>query len=227
MHSASDTSALDPTFARLSEATDRHVWSTPELTERERVFLTLVGDVCNQTLGAPFEQHVAMAFDHGVTAGDLRELIRFISYDSGYPAALSALRRLAEVERELGQVPDEEDRDLDEAGEGSPVPAPVRARIREIDPWFGDHVDLQSRMRASITRLSGRERAFASITVDVLYQTLEESLAVHVGRALDAGATPEDVRAVVRHTARCGITRTWRALRALDALLAERRLASV
>ncbi|MDN3351263.1 hypothetical protein [Actinomadura sp. DC4] len=35
-------------------------------------------------------------------AGDLREMLRFISYDNGYPAALAALDRRTEIEREDG-----------------------------------------------------------------------------------------------------------------------------
>jgi alkylhydroperoxidase/carboxymuconolactone decarboxylase family protein YurZ len=60
------------------------------------------------------------------------------------------------------------------------------------------------------------------MTVDVAYQTLQESFRAHVGRALGAGATTDEVRAVVRATATFGMTRTWRALHVLDALLAER-----
>lgn len=58
--------------------------------------------------------------------------------------------------------------------------------------------------------------------MDVLYQTLQESFRAHVGRALSAGATPDEVRAAVRATATFGMTRTWRALNVLDALLADR-----
>ncbi|MDQ3787051.1 MAG: carboxymuconolactone decarboxylase family protein [Actinomycetota bacterium] len=67
-------------------------------------------------------------------------------------------------------------------------------------------------------RLSVRERAFATITVDVLYQTLAESFEVHVSRALRAGATQDEVRAVVRFAAMFGMTRAWRAMRVLDGL---------
>ncbi|WP_084713631.1 carboxymuconolactone decarboxylase family protein [Streptacidiphilus rugosus] len=80
---------------------------------------------------------------------------------------------------------------------------------------------LQSRMRADMSRISVRERAFATMTVDVLYQTLQESFRAHVGRALGAGATPDEFRAVVRATATSGMTRAWRALNVLDALPAD------
>jgi Uncharacterized homolog of gamma-carboxymuconolactone decarboxylase subunit len=112
-------------------------------------------------------------------------------------------------------------------GSGSPIPAPIRGVVRGLDTHFADYMDLQSRMRADMQLLSVRERAFATMTVDVLYQTLEESFRIHTMRALSAGATPEDVRAVVRFTAQFGMTKAWRGLRALNALLAENYAGSI
>jgi alkylhydroperoxidase/carboxymuconolactone decarboxylase family protein YurZ len=51
-------------------------------------------------------------------------------------------------------------------------------------------------MRADMKLLSGRERAFATMTVDVLFQTLDERFRVHVTRALHAGATPDEALVV-------------------------------
>ncbi|MFI6789467.1 carboxymuconolactone decarboxylase family protein [Nonomuraea sp. NPDC050383] len=59
------------------------------------------------------------------------------------------------------------------------------------------------------------------MTVDVLYQTLDESFRAHTTRALGAGATPEEVRAVVRFSALFGLTRAWRGMSVLNALLTE------
>jgi alkylhydroperoxidase/carboxymuconolactone decarboxylase family protein YurZ len=214
---------LDPVFAEMSAATDENLWGgTPQLTRREKILISLVADVCQQTLGLPFERHVTMATTYGLDADDLRELLRFISFDSGYPAALAALDRLVQVEREHGLPgPTGQRHEVNADGTGSPIPAPVRAAVHDLDDAFGHYMDLQSRMRAGMERLSVRERAFATIAVDVLYQTLDDSLRVHVTRALGAGATPEDVRAVVRFVARFGMTKAWRGLQALRALTAE------
>jgi alkylhydroperoxidase/carboxymuconolactone decarboxylase family protein YurZ len=214
-------SKLDPVFAEMSAATDHDVWARiPELTAREKALLCVVADVCQQTLGLPFELHVMTAREHGVDADDLRELLRFIAYDSGYPAALAALDRLTGIEHEHGLPgPTGQRHEVNADGTGSPIPAPVRGAVHGLDGHLGRHMDLQSRMRAGMERLSVRERAFATITVDVLYQTLDESLRVHVTRALGSGATPEDVRAVVRFSAQFGMTKAWRGLRALDELL--------
>jgi len=143
------------------------------------------------------------------------------AYDSGYPAALTALERLTEIEREHGLPgPTGQSHKVDADGTGSPMPEAVRAEVHALDPGFADYMDLQSRMRADMSRISVRERAFATMTVDVLYQTLHESFRTHVGRALGAGATHAEVRAAVRATAPFGMTRTWRALKVLEELLA-------
>jgi alkylhydroperoxidase/carboxymuconolactone decarboxylase family protein YurZ len=214
--------ALDPVFAEMNAATERHVWEIPELSTREKILLCVVADVCEQTLSLPFELHVTTGLEHGVPIEDIREMIRLISYDSGYPAALAALERLADIERALG-LPGSagESHDVNANGVGSPLPAPVRGRLLAMDAHFTEHMELQSRMRAGITRLSDRERAYASMTVDVLYQTLDESFRIHVRRAVRAGATPAELRAVLRFGAQFGVTRPWRALRVLDTLFAE------
>ncbi|MGW6500658.1 carboxymuconolactone decarboxylase family protein [Nonomuraea angiospora] len=55
----------------------------------------------------------------------------------------------------------------------------------------------------------------------MVFQTLEESFRVHVTRALKAGATPEEARAVVRFSAQFGLTKAWRGMRALNDLFTE------
>jgi alkylhydroperoxidase/carboxymuconolactone decarboxylase family protein YurZ len=208
---------LDPLFAEMNEATEKAV---EELPARERALLSVVADVCLQTLGRPFEHHVLAGHEAGVSPDDFRELLRFISYDSGYPAAAEALRRLTEIEQTYAlPKPTGRGHDLNLTGTESPIPANTRQAVHTLDNAFGDYMDLQSRMRAGMQQISVRERAFATVTVDVLYQTLAESFELHVSRALRASATPEEVRAVVRFAAQFGMTKAWRAMRALDALL--------
>ncbi|ETK31435.1 carboxymuconolactone decarboxylase family protein [Microbispora sp. ATCC PTA-5024] len=215
--------ALDPVFAEMNAATDRLLWEEiPELTRREKVLLCLTADVCQQTLGLPFQQHVTMAADCGVSADHLRELLRFVAYDSGYPAALAALARLTDLEREHAlPTPTGQGHEVNADGTGSPLPESMRQAVAALDAPFGAYMDLQSRMRAGMRLLSVRERAFITMTVDVLFQTLQESFRAHLTRALGAGATPEEARAVVRFSAQFGMTKAWRAMHVLDALLTE------
>jgi alkylhydroperoxidase/carboxymuconolactone decarboxylase family protein YurZ len=219
---------LDPVFAQMTGATVAHAWAVPQLTDREKVFLCVVADVCQPSLGMPFELHVRAGLARGVSTGDIRALLRLVAYDSGYPAALAAFDRLAEIEAAAGLPrPDIEPLPASLLDTGpdaapSPLPAPIRAQLRELDAHFTEHFDLQSRMR-SVTgpgTLTVRERAFATMSIDVHYQTLEETFQAHVSRALAGGASHEDVRAVLRFLAQFGVTRAWRAWKALNAVLA-------
>jgi alkylhydroperoxidase/carboxymuconolactone decarboxylase family protein YurZ len=220
--------ALDPVFAQMAAATARHCWALPQLTEREKVFLCLVADVCQPSLGLPFAMHVRAGLARGVSTADIRALVRLIGYDSGYPAALAALDQLAGIESAAGLPrPHAEPlaADLVKTGPGAaptPLPEPIRAQLREVDAHFAEHFDLQSRMRSGSGEgtLTIRERAFATMSIDVHYQTLEESFQAHVGRPLGAGASHDDVRAVLRFNAQFSVTRAWRAWKALNALLA-------
>jgi alkylhydroperoxidase/carboxymuconolactone decarboxylase family protein YurZ len=218
--------ALDPMFGQMYAATTAHAWAIPQLTDREKTFLCVAADVCQVNLGSVFELHVRTGLAHGVSLADLRALLRFISYDSGYQAALDALGRLAEIE------PDESlpasallAKELATTGVGaapSPLPEPIRARLRELDPYFAEYFDLQSRMRtpSGPDTLSIRERAFTTMSIDVHYQTLDETFRLHTSRALGAGASHDDVRAVLRFIAQFGATKVWRAWIALNAHLA-------
>ncbi|GAA4968638.1 alkylhydroperoxidase/carboxymuconolactone decarboxylase family protein YurZ [Nonomuraea thailandensis] len=219
----SQVEALDSVFAEMSAATDRLLWEeVPELTRREKALLCLTADVCQQTLGLSFQRHVAMAADCGLSADDLRELLRFVAYDSGYPAALTALARLTDLEREQAlPAPTGQGHEVNAGGTGSPLPESMRQAVTALDAPFGGYMDLQSRMRAGMRLLSVRERAFVTMTVDVLFQTLQESFRAHLTRALAAGATPEEARAVVRFSAQFGMTKAWRAMHVLDAMLDE------
>jgi alkylhydroperoxidase/carboxymuconolactone decarboxylase family protein YurZ len=218
--------ALDPMYGQMYAATTAHAWAIPQLTDREKTFLCVVADVCQANLGSAFELHVRTGLAHGVSAADIRVLLRFVSYDSGYQAALDALGRLAEIEP-AGSLPQSAllAEELTTTGAGaapSPLPEPVRAQLRELDPHFAEYFDLQSRMRtpSGPGTLSIRERAFTTMSVDVHYQTLDETFRIHTSRALGAGVSHDDVRAVLRFIAQFGATRVWRAWTALNAHLA-------
>ncbi|GHE90176.1 carboxymuconolactone decarboxylase [Amycolatopsis deserti] len=219
---------LDPVFAQMAGATTGHAWAIPELTDREKTFLSVVADVCQGTLGLPFETHVRAGLDRGVSTADIRELLRFLSYDCGYHAAAAGLERLAEFETQHGiPHPEAEPLSDDLVSTGpdaapSPLPAAVRARVGELDGHFLEHFDLQSRMRSGHGpgTLSERERGFASLSVDVHYQTLGETFRTHIGRAVRGGASENDVRAALRFNAQFGVTRAWHGWLALNACFA-------
>jgi hypothetical protein len=125
----------------------------PELSDREKVVLCVVADICRQTLGMPFESQATMGLTHGVADDALRELSVF---QGGYAALQlhlgSAGRRLTPRERIFGALTaDVLHGVLDGAFEvhtaralaiGVP-PADVRAAIRfcgqfdTVEAWHG------------------------------------------------------------------------------------------
>jgi alkylhydroperoxidase/carboxymuconolactone decarboxylase family protein YurZ len=219
--------SLDPLFAQMGTATARHSWAVPELTDREKVFLAVTADICQSAFGQPFQMHVTRGLRLGVSTADIRALIRLISYDTGYHAAAAAIERLVEIEAAAGITAPETPL-LDDAlvstgpdAAQSPLPEPIRAQLLELDAHFTEHFELQSRMRlpSGPGTLSVRERAFSTMSIDIHYQTLDETFQIHVSRALGGGASPEDVRAVLRFSAQWGVTRAWRAWKALNAQL--------
>jgi len=220
--------ALDPVFAQMVGATAQYVRAIPELTDREKTFLCVTADVCQASLGVAFTAHVRTGLAAGVSTADIRELLRFVSYDCGYHAATAGIERITELETELGLArPDAEPLAAELVSTGpdaapSPLPAAVRARLTELDPHFTGYFDLQSRMRTGHGpgTLSERERGLVSLSVDVHYQTLADTFRTHVGRALRGGASPEDVRAALRFNAQFGVTRAWHAWEALNAITA-------
>lgn len=217
---------LDPAFYQMASATIGHAWALPQLTDREKVFLSVTADVCQSSLGLPLELHVQAGLRRGVSTADVRTALRLVSYDTGYPAALEAFVRLAEIETKAGvptppapRLPDE----LVKVGARSPLPEDARAQLLAMDPHFAEYFELQSLMRSGYEpgTLSGRERAFVTMSVDVHYQTLADTFRLHVARALREGATDDDVRAVLRFLAQFGATRAWQGWQALNAHLAE------
>jgi alkylhydroperoxidase/carboxymuconolactone decarboxylase family protein YurZ len=212
---------LDPVLAQMTFASLRHARELPELTDREKTFLNVVADICQGALGLPFEAHVLAGIGAGVTVEELRELLRFVSYDIGYHAAVAGAEALSALVEEptSASVLDESLVSTGPDAAPSPLPAPVREQLAEMDPHFAEYFDLQSRMRAGQGSLSERERGLISMSVDVHYQTLGDTFRIHVERAIRGGASPDDVRAALRFTAPYGVTRAWEAWRVLNSIL--------
>ncbi|WP_019926811.1 carboxymuconolactone decarboxylase family protein [Nocardia sp. BMG111209] len=227
--SGADVATLDAMFAQMAVATARHADELSGLTDREKVLLRLTADVCAQALGHPFELHLRTGLKQGVTTADIRALLRLISYDSGYHTASAAFDRLAELETTLGLPhPDTGELPAELLTSGpdappTPLPDPVRTTLAQLDPHFLDYFDLQSRMRTPTGpgTLTVRERAFATMSIDIHYQTLGDTFRIHTQRALGAGATIDNVRDVLRFNAQIGATRVWQAWKAFHVHAAE------
>ncbi|MEU4341937.1 hypothetical protein AB0H00_11815 [Nocardia sp. NPDC023852] len=131
-------------FAQMGIATAEQANAIPELTEREKVFLRVTADVCQQCLGLPFEQDIRAGIERGMSTADIRALLRLISYDSGYHTAISAFERIAEIEAALGVSRPDAEALPDELlfigpdAPPSPLPDQVRTILTKLDPRFTD-----------------------------------------------------------------------------------------
>ncbi|ACU72426.1 Carboxymuconolactone decarboxylase [Catenulispora acidiphila DSM 44928] len=223
------TAVIDPMFAQMFGATAGHADAITELTEREKTFLRVTAAVCQAGLGHVFDAYVRLGVEHGVSTSEVRALLRFISYDCGYHAAAAGFERLAAFEARHGIVPDA----VEPLGEAfvstgadavpSALPETARDILRDLDPHYLEFFDLQSRMRSGHgpDTLTERERGLVCLSIDVHYQTLEESFNAHASRAIRGGASQEEVRAALRFIAQFGATRVWRGWKALNAYFAE------
>ncbi|MBL0885063.1 carboxymuconolactone decarboxylase family protein [Myceligenerans indicum] len=201
---------LDPVFARFAVSGGHNLWNLSHLTVREKAFLCLTADLCHPHLGLPLAMHVQMARANDVDPESIRELLRHLAPYAGYPIVASAFQRLTE----LG-LPGA--RDTEAAG-----PAGLRGGLartvqdlREVDPGLAAFTEDQLAQRWARPHLSVRERALACLAVDVLHQTLGESLHLHADLARSAGATDDTLRNLLRGMAEFGLPRVWAAARAL------------
>jgi 4-carboxymuconolactone decarboxylase len=87
------------------------------------------------------------------------------------------------------------------------------------DEWLAGFIASRTGRSWAVPGLSARERAYLALAADVAQQTLGSSFRLHVRLARESGASPEEIRAVVRFLAECGIVKAAAALRELDKVL--------
>lgn len=208
---------IDPEFEKIALETGQFTYGLPGASTREKL---LANDICRQHLGLALRLHVQAALAHGVPFANLLAVIRFMDPYAGYPACADALARLATIGAELG---------VDVRGAATEGGGHVAAETSErralpgedvgiADPWLADFIASRTGRSWALPGLSGRERAYLALTADVARQTLGASFARHVQWARECGATPDEVRDVVRFTAEFGIAGAAAALRELDSV---------
>lgn len=210
---------LDPAFGAMAEKIGEHAWGLPDLSFREKTFAFIAGDLCNRNLQMPLETHIRVGLLNGVPLSSVREAIRHLAPYVGYPTAAEALMRVKQVE---GSEPPTA-AEMVEAATTAEVKLPdqVAERIDAVDPHFATWYREQFEQRWSRPGLSTRERVLATLAVDVLYQTLDAPLALHLELARQAGVTEAQIRAVFHLIAEFGVEKTWRAFEALQSHLGE------
>jgi 4-carboxymuconolactone decarboxylase len=201
--------ALDPAFGKMATAVGQHAWSLPQLTMREKAFVFMAADLCTANIGFPLATHAQMAAANGVTVAECVAAVRHLAPYVGYPTAAVALQQLRQ------QGGSEAPQSV--SGERQTLPDHVVASLRELDEDFAGFFSEQFDQRwAGDDELSPRERALCCVATDVLNQTLDESFALHVELATSAGATRDQINAVLLLVAEFGMALAWRAYRTLQ-----------
>jgi len=84
--------ALDSEFGKLAIELAGRVWARPGLTQKERAFLCLAANVCNQTVDGPFQIHLDMALKAGATPKEIREVLLHMAIYASFPKTLTAMK---------------------------------------------------------------------------------------------------------------------------------------
>jgi 4-carboxymuconolactone decarboxylase len=212
---------IDPEFQKIALETGELTYGLSGTSTREKLLLNLANDVCREHFGLAFRLHVQAALSHGVPFSDVLGVVRFIGPYAGYPAAADALERLGAVAAELGI--DVRNAAAEASVDGSSGAPDMHLRpdkgFDTTDEWLADFIASRTERSWSEPGLCMRERAYLALTADVAQQTLGDSYRVHVRLAHESGASPEEIRDVVRFLAECGIAKAAAALRELDTIL--------
>ena len=212
---------IDPEFQKIALETGELTYGLSGTTTREKLLLNLANDVCREHFGLAFRLHVQASLSHGVPFSDVLGVVRFIGPYAGYPAAADALERLGAVAAELGV--DVRSAAAEPSVDNSSGAPDQRLRPEEgfetADEWLAGFIASRTGRAWAVPGLSARERAYLALTADVAQQTLGDSFRVHVRLARESGASPEEIRDIVRFLAECGIAKAAAALRELDTLL--------
>ncbi|GHO90938.1 hypothetical protein KSF_009860 [Reticulibacter mediterranei] len=209
--------ALDADFGGMAARVGTETWSIKELSPQDCAVLCIVNDVCNQTLGLPFQMHVQLMITNGAHFRQIKEILLHLAPHAGYPIVLKALIRLKELQATLqlgdgdeGAAEEAETRSWDEEKETS---------LFALDENFGRFVMRETNYVWGRGILSVKERVYISLAVDVIYQTLGGPFRFHLQQAQQQGVSIDQVKAVIRFLGEFSMVRAWEAFSALQAFL--------
>ncbi len=202
-----------------------HIEPSSGMSLRERLFMSIACDVCEQSLHGPLEFHITMALENGATRQDVKEAILHMGVYGAYPKCFETIAVLHTIYAKF------DEQGLYMTGDAVTYPAPdfnwildtdIKDELIEFDEDYGD---LSSRMAGEVWGRPGLdvplERAYVSMASDVAQGALspEGALPFHVDLCVENGKTREQVRQIISYLSiDLGVERVWRALEAFDAL---------
>ncbi len=198
---------IDVEFEHAALSARNTVWAVEGLSEREKVLLSVGNDVCSGALDISLDLHVRLAIENGVSFDSLRETARHLAPYCGYPRSLTALARIAELEKRFEPF---------RAGADS-TDEPAFEALETLKMLAAVAGPLNTQVQRTWRRpyLSIKERALLALLSDVQYATLGLSFNVHLDIAYASGLTREKIEAVFRFISGFGISRAADAREAL------------
>lgn len=91
---------INESFGDLCARVAGEVWGLPLIDQKTKALITIAIDVVNQNLngpGSPFEAHIMMAAQQGVTREEIEELLLFVCVYAGFNKGASSFGRLKEI----------------------------------------------------------------------------------------------------------------------------------
>ena len=191
-----------PAAPYLSELEERllfgEIWERGGLSIRDRSLVTLaVVQALYRT--EELREYLERALDHGVSREEIAELFTHVTMYAGWPTGSNASRVAIDVYGRLGiefpPPPEPLELEVDLRGQppGYPAIPYLSALTRSL--LFDESDGVWSR-----PVLSPRDRSMITIAVgQALYAS--DQLRGHLGRALNNGLTPDEIREVITHVA--------------------------
>jgi len=75
---------MNPAFGELCIETSGKAYGTPLIDQKTKVLIAIAVDVVEQITGKPFENHIRMAVQQGITRDELEELLLFMTIYAGF-----------------------------------------------------------------------------------------------------------------------------------------------
>jgi len=197
---------VSPALAKYTQsAIQEDLWKRPGLAPRDRSVVTAAALIArNQTVSMP--HYFRLALDHGVTPGEVSEIVTHLAFYSGWPNALAAAAILADIFAQRGvgldQLPaaSPELLPLDEAAERDRA-ARVEQDAGPVAPGVVAYTSkLLFRDLWLRPALAPRDRSLVTVSALVAAGHIAQ-IPYHLNRAMDNGLTRAQASEALAHLA--------------------------
>jgi 4-carboxymuconolactone decarboxylase len=201
-----EIAAVSPALARYGR--DRvfgDLWMRPGLTRRDRSIVTVAAVIArNQPIELRFQ--IGLALNHGVTPGELSEMITHLAFYSGWGAAMAAVHVAQDVFERHGV-------DARELPAASPTPLPLddateTKRAANVEQQMGAVVPALVQYTTDVLfrdlwlrpDLAPRDRSLVTVSALIASGQVAQ-ITFHLNRAMDNGLTQTEAAETIAHLA--------------------------